>query len=183
MKKNIAMRIAAVLFILTMVSICTFATTFAKYTTGGSSTDEARVAKWGVTVSAVNEDGLFASTYNDEKVKSVGSVDVVAPGTSGELAGFTVSGAPEVAVNVTYSAELTLAGWKVDEDTEYCPIVITVGTTECTGATMAALKSAVEAAVAAQSTSYDVGEEISDTLTVSWAWSYVGDLKYIWHYP
>ena len=59
MKKNIAMRIAAFLFVLTMISTCAFATTFAKYTTNGSSSDEARVAKWGVTVAATNADGLL----------------------------------------------------------------------------------------------------------------------------
>ena len=52
MKKNIAMRVAAFLFILTMISTCAFATTFAKYTTKGEATDSARVAKWGVTISA-----------------------------------------------------------------------------------------------------------------------------------
>ena len=33
MKKNIAMRVAAILFILTMISTCAFSTTFAKYVT------------------------------------------------------------------------------------------------------------------------------------------------------
>ena len=174
MKKNIAMRVAAFLFVLTMVSICTFATTFAKYTTTGSAEDSARVAKWGVTVTAANEEGLFASAYNDNKVKSEGSpaADVVAPGTSGSLAGFTVSGKPEVAVNVTYAATLTLTGWTVDS-AEYCPIVFTVNGTKYLFTTnIADLEDAVEDAIAAASASYDANTTISDTLSVSWAWAY-----------
>ena len=174
MKKNIAMRIAAFLFVLTMISTCAFATTFAKYTTNGSSSDEARVAKWGVTVAATNADGLFATTYNDNAVKSAGDADVVAPGTSGSLAGFTISGTPEVAVDVTYEATLTLSGWTVD-GTDYCPIVFTIGGVQVTGATMAELKTNVEAKIAAASTSYDANTAITDTLTVSWSWSYVGN--------
>ena len=50
MKKNIAMRVAAFLFILTMISTCAFATTFAKYVSHGESHDTARVAKWGVKI-------------------------------------------------------------------------------------------------------------------------------------
>ena len=46
MKNNIAMRMAAILFIITMISTCAFSSTFAKYVTTGSSSDSARVAKW-----------------------------------------------------------------------------------------------------------------------------------------
>ena len=173
MKKNIAMRIAAVLFILTMLTTCAFATTFAKYTTSGSAEDSARVAKWGVTVVAEDADQLFANEY-DGTVLSADRVDVVAPGTEGELAGFTVSGAPEVDVKVTYAAELVLSGWIVD-GVDYCPIVITVNGTECKGATMAALKDAVEAAIAGQSKEYAANSPLADVLEVSWKWAYEGD--------
>ena len=40
------MRMAAILFIITMISTCAFSSTFAKYVTTGSSSDSARVAKW-----------------------------------------------------------------------------------------------------------------------------------------
>ena len=177
MKKNIAMRVAAFLFILTMISTCAFATTFAKYATSGSASDDARVAKWGVEVTATGADDLFADDYNG-KVTSSTEDDVVAPGTSGSLADFTVSGEPEVDVKVTYSATLTLTGWTIgsgDEATDYCPIVITVNGTECKGNTMAALKSAVEAAVAAQSATVETGNPITDSLVVTWSWAFDGD--------
>lgn len=187
MKKNIAMRVAAFLFILTMISTCAFATTFAKYTTSKSATDEARVAKWGVTVAATNEDALFASAYGST-VKSLASpqVDIIAPGTKGELAGFTITGTPEVSVGVTYSATLTLENW--DASGEYCPIIITVeeedyyigkdvSTSSINGMSsigkidsVSELKTAVETAVTACSGTYNVGLPIQDTLNVSWEW-------------
>ena len=184
MKKNIAMRIAAFLFILTMISTCAFATTFAKYTTSGSASDEARVAKWGVTVSAPSTIDLFKGQYqvkdnprvtNGLAVEAV--QDVVAPGTSGNLADFTVSGQPEVAVEVTYSAVLTLSGWDVNgaEEGEYCPIIFTINGVDVTGATMAQLKEKVEAAIAKASATYEANKSISDTLDVSWRWEFEAD--------
>ena len=176
MKKNIAMRVAAFLFILTMISTCAFATTFAKYATSGETSDVARVAKWGVVVNATGADTLFASQYNEGKVKSLTSEDVVAPGTSGSLADFTVSGSPEVAVNVTYSADLELVGWEIESE-EYCPIVITINGNdyavgEDTIDTIEDLETAVENAIAAQSKSVAVGTPITGTLNVSWSWAY-----------
>lgn len=177
MKKNIAMRVAAFLFILTMISTCAFATTFAKYTTSGDTTDTARVAKWGVTVTAVAEENqkLFTNEYlNASEATVKATVDVVAPGTSGELSKFTISGTPEVKAQVTYAATLTLEGWVV-EGSDYCPIVIKVGSTTCTGSTMEELKNKVATAVAAQGATYSVGEPIEDTLVITWEWAYSGD--------
>lgn len=172
MKKNIAMRVAAFLFILTMISTCAFATTFAKYTTSGTAADEARVAKWGVKVTAPNQDNLFAKEYND-KVVSSGDYDVVAPGTDGQLAKFVISGEAEVDVEVTYSATLTLANWKVGEN-EYVPLVITVNGTPYTGTSMEELKTKVEGAIKAVTESYDANTPISDVLEVSWFWALSG---------
>lgn len=174
MKKNIAMRVAAFLFILTMISTCAFATTFAKYTTSGETSDTARVAKWGVEITAIApaNQQLFTNEYlNGSEATVQSTVDVVAPGTSGELSRFTISGTPEVKAQVSYTATLTLTGWVV-ESSDYCPIVIKVGTTECTGSTMEELKNAVETAVAAQGATYSVGTPIVDTLVITWEWAY-----------
>ena len=175
MKKNIAMRVAAFLFILTMISTCAFATTFAKYTTDGTATDTARVAKWGVKVEATNAEKLFASTYNGT-VTAADSADVVAPGTEETFGGFTITGTPEVSVNVTYTAELTLDGWKVGS-ADYCPIVIIVNGTPYSDSTMTGLISKVEAAIAGQSKTYNVADysgtnPIVDVLEVSWYWAF-----------
>ena len=181
-RKNFAMRIAALLFILTMISTCAFATTFAKYVTSGSANDGARVAKWGVVVTALptaEDQKLFDTTYdNGAVVSSVAEEKVVAPGTEGSLAMFTVDGQPEVAFKVEYVANLELSGWDVNgnEAGEYCPLVITVTIdgvdTVCQATTMAYLESAVETAIHSANKSYAANEEVIDSITVSWSWAY-----------
>lgn len=187
MKKNIAMRVAAFLFILTMISTCAFATTFAKYTTSDSTTDTARVAKWGVEVEVSGYD-VFNTNYNDTVISSDDTQNVVAPGTSGDLTCISITGTPEVDVNVAFTADLVLSGWKVDGD-EYCPIVITVGTKDYhIGGTaldgtainsVAKLESAVEAAIAKYTKDYNANTDLStigaDAPVVKWAWAFEGN--------
>ena len=187
MKKNITMRIAAFLFILTMISTCAFATTFAKYTTTGSSSDEARVAKFGVTISAPTATNLFKGQYEVEDtsttvdgglaVKASTAGDVVAPGTSGQLAAFTVKGTPEVAVEVKYEAVLTLSGWLAD-GAEYCPIVFTINSTEYkqeADETVAAFAARVSAAINNSTRVNAPNVEINDSFAFSWEWAFDGD--------
>lgn len=203
MKKNKMMRLASALLVLVLLTTCAISGTFAKYVSAGGSSDSARVAKWGVTVSA-DYSGLFSETYTtdvawtgDDGNSVVSSVrtsadpvvageDVIAPGTSGTLADFTVAGTPEVDVYVSYEATLTLTGWEVDEN-EYCPIIITVndvkyyiGATvgEETIDTVAELKDAVEAAIEDSAKYYNANTNLGDAanvtndLAVSWAWEF-----------
>lgn len=87
--------------------------TFAKYISQGSGSDTARVAKWGVSITAVADSSAFASGYSKgegafaEKKESGVAVQantsVVAPGTRGDGAmAVTISGTPEVAVGISY---------------------------------------------------------------------------------
>ena len=180
MKKNIAMRVAAFLFILTMISTCAFATTFAKYTTSGSTEDTARVAKWGVTVTAAAEETLFEDTYDGTVISAVTDEDVVAPGTEGTLASFEVDGTPEVKAQVTYVATLTLEGWTVKDAAgkDYCPVEITVdGTTYKYSDydNLAGFIAAVEGAIEAYGATYNANETIDDTLDITWEWAYSVD--------
>lgn len=180
MKKNIAMRVAAFLFILTMITTCAFATTFAKYTTKGEAEDSARVAKWGVVITgktdAANE--LFVTEYGST-VKA--SVDVVAPGTTGMFSDFVITGEPEVSAEVTF--DIAIAGlekWRVPTDKFYCPIIITIGngstSQEIDGknyTSAATFINAIETAVRAIKFSYAVGETISaDNFNISWEWPF-----------
>ena len=145
MKKNVIMRAACVVLVLTLLSTCMISGTFAKYVTDAADvSDNARVAKWGVDV-AVKADELFADAY-----KSVGEgnvpttytanetettltvqasaedVDVVAPGTKGSVTdAIEISGTPEVDVEVEITADVELTGWTVD-GAFYCPVVFTV---------------------------------------------------------
>ena len=62
MKKNVMMRLACFLLVAVLISTSAISGTYAKYVTEGSSKDTARVAKWGVTVSA-DYSNLFTKTY------------------------------------------------------------------------------------------------------------------------
>ena len=133
-KKNVLMRSAGLLLVLVLVTSCFVGSTFAKYTVGGTGSDTARVAKFGVNVTANGT--MFAREYaTDDRsagtiTKSVISTDkVVAPGTKGNMASMTLTGTPEVAVRVSYAVnKFELKGWTTDGTTEYCPLVFTVGT-------------------------------------------------------
>lgn len=175
MKKIKFMRVAAVLLILCLATTCAISSTFAKYTTEGSATDTARVAKWGVTASVTGD--VFAETYakNDSAftanansvVSSETGENVVAPGTSGNLSAITLEGNPEVAVRVEANIDLELVGWEYKENPEataamYCPIVFKVGGTAvdvsaCT--TLDEVEAAVEEAV--------IKAILGDTVTVA----------------
>ncbi len=138
MKKTVSMRIALGMLALTLMTSCFVSGTFAKYVTKVSSKgdDLARVAKWGVVVSAGTGD-LFENAYatDDSAVKGTiaesvrADVKVVAPGTKNENGGFfSLTGTPEVAVNV--KIEMTGA-----DGGEITDVVLPAGTyTDYTGA-------------------------------------------------
>lgn len=122
MKKNRFIKLASGLLVLCLLTTCVIGATLAKYTTSGSGTDTARVAKWGVTISASGS--LFGKQYAN-KDASVGSANeiyvsasdsasvsaaenVVAPGTKNTTGlNFTVSGTPEVAYRLTIAENTT----------------------------------------------------------------------------
>jgi len=145
MKKNKFMRLASVMLMLCLITTCAISGTFAKYTTSASATDQARVAKWGVTVTMMAGETIFDDMYgagdvgvdSDPNVAGINvstPVDVVAPGTKGTLSTIAVDGTPEVTVDVTTRIKLNLTNWSYDDDGDpltpevvYCPLVFTVG--------------------------------------------------------
>ena len=193
-KKNWTLRAAVLMLALVLITSCFVGGTFAKYVTSGSGTDSARVAKFGVTVTASGD--LFAKEYatDDQTVvgtiaKSVISTDkVVAPGTesNGDFVAATVTGTPEVAVRVSYkldTATLQLENWKDGDGQFYCPLVFKVktpdGNTVISGMefqTAEAMKAALVNAVAAYTKDYAPGTDLSgkaaDTLAISWEWPF-----------
>ena len=193
-KKNWTMRAAVLMLALVLITSCFVGGTFAKYVTGGSGTDSARVAKFGVTVTANGD--VFAKEYatDDQTVvgtiaKSVISTDkVVAPGTTsnGDFVAATVTGTPEVAVRVSYkldAASLQLENWKDGDGKFYCPLVFrvkaTTGNTVISGMefqTAEAMKAALVNAVAAYTKDYAPGTDLSgkaaETLAISWEWPF-----------
>ena len=141
MNKRKLMRTGGLLLTLTMVTSCFVGGTFAKYVSEGEGNDTARVAKWGVVVTGQGD--AFAKEYetHDTTVKdkigvSVKSdVPVIAPGTNGEFKGISLSGTPEVAVNIATTATIDLTDdWTLDEGRKfYCPIVFDINGVKISG--------------------------------------------------
>ena len=192
------MRVAGLLLALVLVTSCFVGGTFAKYVTSNGGTDEARVAKFGVTVTAAGD--VFAKEYNakDPKVqdyngdvitKSVISSDkkVVAPGTAkNDALTVSVTGKPEVAVEVKYEAHVTLNdalhtdhNWKLADGSYYCPLVITVNGTAYKGldyASATEFEDAVEGAINSLTKNYPANTDLSASasagVNVAWEWPF-----------
>ena len=188
MKKNKMMRIASVLLVAVILTTCAISGTYAKYVTSGSGSDSARVAKFGVTVSGTAD--TFKETYAKDDnsftlaANTVVSTEkVVAPGTSGSMAAFTITGTPEVAVRVAFTGTLELGDKWVDSTSAYyCPIEITVGDATFKGITYASadeFEAAVNAKIATYSKDYAAGSNLSnigaDAPAISWKWAFEGN--------
>ena len=114
-------RVLAFLITVCMATTCLLGGTIARYQTSASIDDAATAARWGVTVAA--EGSLFGAKYANEangnnptdstdkdiiSVESKNSVDLVAPGTKNDKGiTFTLTGTPEVDVEIKVSAEIT----------------------------------------------------------------------------
>lgn len=194
MLKNKYLKLAAILLILCMVTACGVSGTLAKYTTGGTAADSARVAKWGIVLNVAG-DSAFSNKYGETVISSDLNKKVVAPGTSGTLTTVTVTGTPEVAVRYKVDADLKLTGWSISEgggSLVYCPLVFTVGSTNVfmeSGETLADLEAKLEAAVItalmdnttgavssdgvlSKTQDLAAGAGINKSLTVTWKWDF-----------
>ena len=186
MKKNKMMRTASVLLVLTLLTVCVISGTFAKYTTTASGEDTARVAKFGVNITANGE--TFAKKYDaDDNTATVvsGTTDkVVAPGTEGTMAKMTLTGKPEVDVNVSYTGAFSLNGKWTAGGAYYCPLEVTVGTTVIKGLDYTSEQDfvdAVNAAINGTTATYKAGTDLSgknaDSLAISWKWAFEKDAQ------
>lgn len=188
MEENKMMRVVFSLLVAVLLTTCAISGTFAKYVTSGSNSGSARVAKFGVTVSGTAD--VFKKTYakdgqsvtlNADTV--VSTEDVVAPGTSGSMANFTITGVPEVAVRVEFAGELELGNNWVDSNSAYyCPIEITVGKETVKGLSYNSaddFENAVNAEIAKYTQDYEAGTDLSTigaaAPTISWAWAFNND--------
>ena len=178
-------RVLVALLALTLVTSCFVGGTFAKYVTDiGSATDNARVAKWGVTGSITGE--AFAKTYEahdgttafDITVESSTEDKVVAPGTNGTFTGIALSGKPEVAVKVTKTATVDLSDWEVD-GAYYCPLAVTIEGTTLNGndydsaAEFAAdIKAKIEAGTGEYAANTDLSTVDALNGDYTWAWAF-----------
>jgi hypothetical protein len=115
MKTNKMLRLASILLVAAMVSTCAISGTFAKYVTSDSKGDSAKVAKFGVVVTTTGS--IFKSQYDSDTnnfgytglsvQNKTDDKNLVAPGTKNtDKMYFSVTGTPEVAVNVNIAVNV-----------------------------------------------------------------------------
>ena len=196
MKKNKMMRLASLVLVGVLMTASAVSGTFAKYVSAGSGTDTARVAKWGVAITASSD--IFDTQYNTDdgtytgalSVESSNTDNVVAPGTTKTAAAFGLTGIPEVATRVTYTLDnfALSTNWLDQNGDFYCPLVFTVNkgsaTTEIKGidyTSAAAIKAAIDSALEDCKQEFapntDLSTAIASTkVALSWEWPfYVSD--------
>ena len=202
-KKNWMVRAIVLMLALVLITSCFVGGTFAKYVTSGSGTDTARVAKFGVTV-GVEDNTMFKTEYatddDNAKAKIVYSVvtdpngdqkKLVAPGTKedGTLT-FSVTGKPEVAVNVNLVLDvqsdvfLKAGTYKDYTNTaenftlaeEYTPVVFTLkkGETVVEEGTLAVIAEKLKELSGDCEANTDLNDKFG-TYTLSWAWAFDGN--------
>lgn len=192
MKKNKFLRLASFMLIACLATCCAVGGTFAKYVTSADATDSARVAKWGMELTVTGDDA-FGEKYNNEidpagvkVVSSESGKNVLAPGTNGTLATYSIKGTPEVAFNLAVTVDLDLGDKWVVNSSVYCPLVFNVGGTEikidATNTDTAKLETAVENAIktaifgeVVDNKDYEANATAfatAKTLNISWAWAY-----------
>ncbi len=173
------MRIASVLLVAVLLSTSVISGTFAKYTTTGTGSDTARVAKWGVTVTATGT--TFAKAYdtddNSATVKSASEEKVVAPGTKGTMVATEMTGTPEVSVAISFEGKVTLNNWIDSAGNFYCPLVITVAGEKFDGLQCSSAKELIdkiEAKIKGQGFTCHAGSDMENMVapSVIWEWPF-----------
>lgn len=192
MKKNRFIKLASGLLVLCLMTTCVIGATLAKYTTAKDTQDSARVAKWGVRISAA-ANSAFKTEYDKEGAPGTLSVksssdpadNVVAPGTTGNAVQFSITGTPEVAVRLSFAmtdveeVKLTAGTYEnTNGDTvtladDYTPVVFTLndGSTNIATGTLDDIKTFLSS----YTVDYAPGANLSTavpTYTLSWAWEY-----------
>lgn len=192
MKKNIMMRLSAILLVAVLLTTCVISGTWAKYvTTSDKAVDSATVAKWGILMTVTGDDAV----YNDETlaIKDAETLKVktdalCAPGTYEKLTTFTLTGTPEVAYKISVVVDLKLTNWKV-AGVDYCPLVFTVAGAEykiegditSVAELEEAVENAIKVAIAGDASgvkSYNAGVAVPTTansVLVDWTWAFEGD--------
>lgn len=192
MKKNRMMRLASLMLVLVLMTSCVISGTFAKYVTSDSGSDTARVAKFGVVVEAEDFD-MFKTDYETgDTVKFKGQYSVssaaddrdkvLAPGTGGTFGDIKITGTPEVAVDVAIVANVALSNNWIVDGVFYCPVTVTVGTTDICGLdydSATEFANAIKAAIEGKSAQYAPNTNLAETydtdnLDLAWAWAFEG---------
>ena len=194
MKKNKFMKLASGLLVLCLMTTCVIGATLAKYVTADTKTDQARVAKWGVRITAAANSAFKTSYDKDESgtgapaltvVSSNDSEKVVAPGTKGNAVQFTITGTPEVAVRLSFSMtdvkEVKLAAGAyvntddatVTLDDDYYPVVFTLnnGSSDIATGKLSDIATFLSTYTVDFAANTNLSTAVA-TYTLSWAWAF-----------
>ena len=180
MKRSTTWLVASILSILVVFCAGLVGSTLARYVVGKSAIEKARVAKWGVVIT-VMDDSAFKTEYESENkagtlsVKSSSADRLVAPGTSNdEGIVFSIKGKPEVATKVDVIMNVNSDVFLDD----YYPIVFTLTQTKsASGIAMGPIVgtlSDVEAALEAwaETASFDANTDLETEFNLKWEWAY-----------
>lgn len=180
-KKGLITKIALFCTAFLLIVSTSAVITLAKYVKTSSTPEEVgTVAKFGVTMSWT-DNSAFEKTYTADTSNSVstavsGSVDKIAPGTTGSIT-LTLGGSSEVAFNLTLTlVEEYSANWKVSGESgaeAYNPIDITV-TSTVTGANVS-LTHNKNGTSTLNVKDFEAGATISGTITITWNWAFEGN--------
>ena len=166
-RSSMMVRLVAVLAVVMMFTMCFVGGTFAKYTSSGTGTDSATVAKWDIKVN--NENIATSDVFEFELFKTITDSDltsaetdmnpvdgsIIAPGTSGK---FNIVIKNDSQVNAVYAIDysVTNAGG--------IPVQFSVdGTTWKTDINELDV------------TGVDINMGAEQTVTVQWKWVFDGD--------
>ena len=199
-RKSILPKLVVILLMVMLVSTSLLSRTLAKYVSTGTLVDEkARVAKWGVEITPAS-DSLFAASYNaddtsytgDTVIASITGDLVVAPGTSGSVANFAITGTPEVASRLSITDNgSALDGWFDEVNDVYEPVLWYLSedggaTFTANGVSFAELLSTLEGFHLDFEPNTNLATE-GITLSIGWEWpfdsgkdvndTYLGDLS------
>lgn len=186
-KKSILPKLIVILLMVMLVSTSLLSRTLARYISSGELVNsEVRVAKWGVEVTPAT-DTLFSDTYDAEDADFTGdvvaSIDqelVVAPGTSGTTANFTITGTPEVATRVSITDRgSSIDGWthEVATGVYYEPVLWTVtqgGTTILNAGSFDDMLETIEDNIYEFEPNTDLSSETYG-FVISWEWPFDGN--------
>lgn len=181
MKKQRFFMLGIITVLVAVLSLTFVSSTFAKYTTSDTAKATARVAKWGVKV-AVEGETAFATAYEGtvgsaNTVKSSTDERLVAPGTAGTLGSISITGKPEVMVDIKVVFDLELSNWTAAS----CPLIFTVNDVDykigdAGIADEAALEAKIEALVNALSAEKVApNTDLARSISVSWRWEFSGN--------
>ena len=180
MRRSTTWLVASILSVLVVFCAGLVGATLARYVVGKSGIEKARVAKWGVVVTVLDE-SAFKTEYESEKeagtlsVRSSSLERLVAPGTADrEGVKLSITGKPEVATKIDVEMNVNSDVFLDD----YYPVVFTLTQTKSasgiTEVPVVGTLSQIEAALEAWASSayFEANTDLETEFNLTWEWLY-----------